>query len=205
MNTALKRALKIAAFAGVLSLAAFSLTACGKSETSHAERGNSDSTHKFGKTLVVYYSATGNTKKVAQVIAQNTGADVMELTPSNPYSEADLDYRNKDSRVSREHDDPSLRDVELVKSKPDNWDSYQTVFIGYPIWWGIAAWPVDTFVKSNDFSGKTVIPFCTSYSSDLGDSVTDLQKMAGTGNWKEGMRFGEKAAESEISEWLSSF
>ena len=105
----------------------------------------------------------------------------MELKPVQDYTEADLDYNNRDSRVYREHDDASLRDIPLVKDKADNWEGYDTVFIGYPIWWGIAAWPVDTFVKHNDFSGKTVIPFATSASSGLGDSGRQLQQMAGTG------------------------
>ena len=84
---------------------------------------------------------------------------------------------------------------------PD-WDSYSTVLIGYPIWWGIAAWPVDGFVKANDFTGKTVIPFCTSSSSGLGDSGQLLQKMAGTGNWQEGKRFSSGASASEVQSWV---
>ena len=110
-----------------------------------------------GKTLVVYYSASGNTKDVAEKIAKITEADLFEIEPVEPYTDDDLDWTDDDSRVSREHDDESLRDVELVSTTVDNWDSYDTVYIGYPIWWGIAAWPVDNFVKENDFTGKTVI------------------------------------------------
>ena len=132
-----------------------------------------------GKTLVVYYSASGRTKTVAETIAETAGADMFEIVPDEPYTSEDLDWTNDDSRVSREHDNESLRDVELVKVTPDNWDSYDTILIGYPIWWGIAAWPVDNFVKGNDFSGKTVIPFCTSSSSGLGQSGTLLEQMAG--------------------------
>ena len=109
-----------------------------------------------GKTLVVYYSALGNTKDVAEKIAKITEADLFEIEPVEPYTDDDLDWTDDDSRVSREHDDESLRDVELVSTTVDNWDSYDTVYIGYPIWWGIAAWPVDNFVKENDFTGKTV-------------------------------------------------
>ena len=133
------------------------------------------------KTLIVYYSASGSTKAVAQNIAESADADIFEITPVNPYTSDDLNWTNNNSRVSKEHNDESLRNVELTKVTPDNWDSYDTVLIGYPIWWGIAAWPVDTFVKGNDFTGKTVIPFCTSTSSGLGDSGTRLQKLAGTG------------------------
>ena len=154
--------------------------------------------------MVVYYSAGGHTKKVANYIAKATNGDVMELKPVQDYTEADLDYNNRDSRVYREHDDVSLRDIPLAKDKADNWEGYDTVFIGYPIWWGIAAWPVDTFVKHNDFSGKTVIPFATSASSGLGNSGKELQQMAGTGNWLEGKRFPSNASESDVQQWVQS-
>lgn len=126
--------------------------------------------------LVVYYSATGNTEEAANYIAQATGGDLFELEPVEPYTEEDLNYGDENSRISREHEDESLRDVELVADTVDNWDQYDTVFIGYPIWWGIAAWPVDGFVEANDFTGKTVIPFCTSASSGLGQSLRTWQE-----------------------------
>lgn len=157
-----------------------------------------------GKTLVVYYSATGNTKDVAEKIAKITDGDLFEIEPKEPYTDDDLDWTNDDSRVSREHDDESLRDVELVSTSVENWDSYDTVYIGYPIWWGIAAWPVDNFVKDNDFTGKTIIPFCTAASSGIGDSGNLLKDMAGTGDWKEGERFHGGASESDISSWIDS-
>ena len=157
-----------------------------------------------GKTLVVYYSASGRTKTVAETIAETAGADMFEIVPDEPYTSEDLDWTNDDSRVSREHDNESLRDVELVKVTPDNWDSYDTILIGYPIWWGIAAWPVDNFVKGNDFSGKAVIPFCTSSSSGLGQSGTLLEQMAGTGTWQEGQRFSSGASASEVQDWVNS-
>ena len=127
-----------------------------------------------GGVLVVYYSATGNTEAVAGYIAEATGGDLFELEPAEPYTDADLNWTDENSRVSREYADESLRDVELTATEVENWDSYDTVFLGYPIWWGIAAWPVDGFVEPNDFTGKTVIPFCTSASSGLGDSGTLL-------------------------------
>lgn len=99
---------------------------------------------------------------------------------------ADLNYSDKNSRVSREHDDESLRDVALVSAEVPDWDSYDTVFIGYPIWWGGAAWPMNGFMTANDFTGKTVIPFATAASSGMGDSGTDLAKLAGTGDWLDG-------------------
>lgn len=155
-------------------------------------------------TLIVYYSASGSTKAVAEKIAADTGADLFEITPVTPYTSDDLNWTNSDSRVSREHDDESLRDVELTQITPDNWDSYDTVLIGYPIWWGIAAWPVDNFVKGNDFTGKTVIPFCTSASSGLGSSGSLLEEMAGTGTWQEGHRFSSGASDSDVQDWVDT-
>lgn len=155
-----------------------------------------------GKTLVVYYSATGNTKNVAETIAQVTGGDLFEIEPKEPYTDDDLDWTNDDSRVSREHEDESSRDVELTSTEVPDWDSYDTVYIGYPIWWGIAAWPVDGFVKANDFTGKTVVTFCTAASSGIGQSGDLLEKMAGTGNWISGERFRSGATDDDIRAWI---
>ena len=157
-----------------------------------------------GGVLVVYYSATGNTEAVAGYIAEATGGDLFELEPAEPYNDADLNWTDENSRVTLEHEDESLRDVELVADTVDNWDSYDTVFIGYPIWWGIAAWPVDGFVEANDFTGKTVIPFCTSSSSGLGQSGELLAEMAGTGDWQEGQRFRSSASQEDVTEWVDS-
>lgn len=155
-----------------------------------------------GKTLVVYYSASGNTEAVAGYIANATGGDLFELVPAEPYSDEDLDWTADGSRVNKEHDDESLRDIELVKTNAPDWDSYDTVFIGYPIWWGIAAWPVNGFTRANDFTGKTVIPFCTSSSSGLGESGELLAEAAGTGNWLEGQRFSSHPSEEDVRSWV---
>lgn len=156
-----------------------------------------------GKTLVVYYSAFGNTERVAKDIAEAAGADLFEIVPTEVYTSDDLDWTNPDSRVSREHDDESLRDVPLTTTEVPDWDSYDTVFIGYPIWWGIAAWPVDTFVKNNDFTGKTVIPFATSSSSGMGQSGSLLADMAGTGEWQEGQRFSSGVSSDDVQSWVN--
>ena len=156
-----------------------------------------------GKTLVVYYSASGNTERVAKDIAEAAGADLFEIVPTEVYTSDDLDWTNPDSRVSREHDDESLRDVPLTTTEVPDWDSYDTVFIGYPIWWGIAAWPVDTFVKNNDFIGKTVIPFATSSSSGMGQSGSLLADMAGTGEWQEGQRFSSGVSSDDVQSWVN--
>ena len=156
-----------------------------------------------GKTLVVYYSASGNTERVAKDIAEAAGADLFEIVPAELYTSDDLNWTNPDSRVSREHDDESLRDVPLTTTEVPDWDSYDTVFIGYPIWWGIAAWPVNNFVRGNDFSGKTVIPFATSSSSGMGQSGSLLADMAGTGEWQEGQRFSSGVSSDDVQSWVN--
>lgn len=155
-----------------------------------------------GKVLVVYFSGSGNTARVAGDIAYAAGADLFEITPAQPYTDEDLDYTNDDSRVVKEHDDESLRNIELTTTEVPDWDSYETVFIGYPIWWQIAAWPVNTFVENNDFTGKTVIPFATSVSSGMGESGKLLEELAGTGDWQEGQRFPSSAATEDVQTWV---
>ena len=152
----------------------------------------------------MYYSASGSTAKVAEYIKNAANADIFELEPVDKYSDADLNWTNSSSRVNAEHEDESKRDIKLKNTTVPNWENYDTVFIGYPIWWGIAAWPVNNFVKDNDFSGKTVIPFCTSASSGLGQSGALLEDMAGTGNWQEGKRFRSGASESDVTEWVKT-
>ena len=168
------------------------------------ENGEENTETEAGKTLVVYFSAQGHTEEVAHKIANNLNADIFEVEPVDEYSSDDLDWTDDNSRVTKEHEDESLRNVELVSTSVDNWDSYDTVLIGYPIWWGIAAWPVDTFVKANDFTGKTVIPFCTSSSSGLGDSGDLLAEEANSGNWLDGHRFRSNPSDSDINNWTDS-
>lgn len=177
----------------------------GPSESSSTAPAESEpeTQPETGKTLVVYYSASGNTERVAKDIAEAAGADLFEIVPTEVYTSDDLNWTNPDSRVSREHDDESLRDVPLTTTEVPDWDSYDTVFIGYPIWWGIAAWPVDTFVKNNDFTGKTVIPFATSSSSGMGQSGSLLADMAGTGEWQEGQRFSSGVSSDDVQSWVN--
>ena len=168
------------------------MTATGEPETPE------ESSH----VLVAYFSATGNTERVANYITQTTGGDQFEITPADPYTSDDLNWTDETSRVVYEYENPDARDTELVTYTPENWDDYDVVFIGYPIWWGIAAWPVDGFVEANDFTGKTVIPFCTSSSSDLGQSGQLLAELAGTGNWLEGQRFRSSASQTDVDAWI---
>ena len=169
----------------------FSFTACGSTSSSNASQTESSVEEpESGKTLVVYYSATGNTEEAANYIAAATNADI--------------DWTDDNSRVVYEHDNPDARDMELVAATVPDWKSYDTVFIGYPIWWGIAAWPVDSFVKANDFTGKTVVPFCTSSSSGLGESGELLAELAGTGDWLEGERFSSSVSEDAVQTWIEN-
>lgn len=157
-----------------------------------------------GNVLVAYFSASGNTERVAQQIASDLDADTFVITPAEPYTSEDLNWNQEGSRVNIEHENESARDIELTQVTPDGWDGYDTVFIGYPIWWGIAAWPVDGFVSGNNFDGKTVITFCTSTSSSLGQSADLLEQMANGGTWLEGMRFSGSASAADVSEWVNS-
>lgn len=157
-----------------------------------------------GKVLVVYYSAQDHTKAVAEKIARNLDADLFEIIPAEIYTTEDLDWTADGSRVNREHDDESLRDIALVAAEVPNWSEYDTILLGYPIWWGIAAWPVDNFVKENDFTGKTVIPFCTSVSSGIGQSDQLLANMSSTGNWRAGHRFSPNPSDNDIEAWTNS-
>ncbi len=156
-----------------------------------------------GNVLVAYYSAQGHTAAVAQTIADELGADLFKVTPTEPYSDDDLDWTDDSSRVTREHEDESLRDVELTQVTPDGWENYDTVLVGYPIWWGIAAWPIDNFISGNDWDGKTVLPFCTSSSSSLGRSGELLAEATGSGEWQEGQRFSSNVDESGVRDWIA--
>ncbi len=160
-----------------------------------------DNNQKANKVLVVYYSAQNHTEKISKELANNLNADIFKIEPVDDYTSADLDWTNNSSRVTKEHNDETLRDIKLKNTKIDNWQNYDIVLIGYPIWWGIAAWPVNSFVKSNDFSGKIVIPFCTSASSSIGNSGKLLENDADSGDWMEGQRFSSNASSSDIKKF----
>ena len=212
---------KIGALASAALVGGGMLSACAPAEQSSTQASDSgagqssqssastlqqaqtqaQSSSDLGKVLVAYYSAQGHTKAVAETLADELGADLFEIVPEQPYSGADLNWNDGDSRVSREHDDESLRDVPLAQTTPDGFADYDTVLLGYPIWWAIAAWPTDHFAADNDFSGKRVITFCTSASSGLANSGQMLANAAGTGNWEDGRRFSSNAPEDEVRTW----
>lgn len=199
-------ALLLASCSGNSASSVSSSSVAASSEAASSAAASSEATSTVtttGKTLVVYFSATGTTEGVAQTIADTVGADLFEVVPSDPYTSDDLTWTNNDSRVSREHNDEDLRAVALESTDVDGWDDYDTVFIGYPIWWGIAAWPMSSFVAVNDFTGKTVIPFCTSTSSGIGQSGELLAELADAGTWLDGQRFSRGSSEADIASWIA--
>ena len=163
---------------------------------------NPDTTESSGKdTIVVYFSATGTTKGVAERIASVTNADIFELIPAEPYSDADLDWNDKNSRTTIEMNDSKARPA--IANDTVDLDSYTTVYIGYPIWWGQEPRILDTFAEAYDLSGITVVPFCTSGSSGIGTSVRQLSELAGGADWTEGRRFETNASEEDINNWAA--
>ena len=174
----------------------------GQAEENEVAGEQTDTTSADGATLVVYFSNTGNTKAVAEHIASGLDADIYEIVPEDPYTDADLYYNDNNSRSTQEMNDPSVRPV--ISGSVENMDQYDTIYIGYPIWWGEAPRIMNTFVESYDFTDKTVILFCTSSSSSMGLSATALEEFAGSGTWLEGQRFSENESESEVMEWINS-
>ncbi|MBQ3322289.1 MAG: flavodoxin [Firmicutes bacterium] len=164
-------------------------------QTSEVEGNDSENS-----TLVVYFSVTGNTRGVAEKIADITGADVYEIKAAEEYTSEDIDYDNSDSRTTHEQNDSSARPE--IGSDTISLEGYTTIYIGYPIWWGQEPRIMDTFVESYDFDGITMIPFCTSGSSDIGQSGQNLADNAGSGSWLEGKRFAGGASEDEIRTWI---
>ncbi len=153
-------------------------------------------------TLVIYYSAENHTKKIAEILADKLNADLHEIALKSPYTPEELDWNDEDSRINQEHDDESLREkIELTPetTSPANWENYTKIILCYPIWYGIAAWPTDIFVKAMDWQGKTIIPVCTSHTSGIGQSASLLQAAAANGDWQPGERLFQDATEEEIA------
>ena len=188
------------------------LTGCGKKEEEKPEepqnqqnedtdKSGENDEQPEGKVLVVYFSATGNTKAVAEKIAAAAGADIYEIVAKQTYTSADLNWHDKNSRTTHEQNDSKYR-PEIAGEKL-SLEGYTTIFIGYPIWWGEEPRILDTFVENYDFTGITMIPFCTSSSSGMGRSGRNLANNAGSGNWLDGKRFSEKASKSDVESWVS--
>ena len=154
------------------------------------------------KILVAYFSATGTTKGVAEHIANGLNADIYEIVPEDPYTDADLNYNDNNSRTTIEMNDPNARPV--ISGSVENMEQYDTVFIGYPIWWGEAPRIVSTFVESYDFSGKTIVPFCTSGGSDMGSSAASLEQLTNGDTWLDGRRLNGSDSQDTVMEWVNS-
>lgn len=151
------------------------------------------------KSLVAYFSATGTTEKVARNLAEAVGGTLYRITPETPYTADDLNWMDSSSRSSRENKDPSMEPA--ISGDVPHWKDYDTVYLGYPIWWGLAPAILRTFVKGHDFNGKTVIPFATSGGSGLGSSGRQLREMANGGTWKTGGRVSGSASADSLRGW----
>ena len=169
-------------------------------EETAAAPAESETTAEGKDVLVVYFSATGTTKDIAEKIAAITDADLYEIKAAQEYTEADLDWNDSNSRTTLEQNDKSVRPE--IASDPVSLEGYTTIYIGFPIWWGEEPRIMDTFVESYSFDRITMIPFCTSSSSGIGRSGQNLAENAGSGNWLDGQRFGAGAPETEIQSWI---
>ena len=185
-------------------LLVFGLAACGNKEGQAAEddasSAEADRTEQDGGTLVVYFSATGTTKGVAEKIAAIENADLYEIKAAQEYTAADLNWNDRESRSTKEQNDSSVRPE--IGSERISLEGYETIYIGFPIWWGEEPRIMDTFVESYDFDGITMIPFCTSSSSGIGRSGKNLADNAKSGTWLDGKRFSGGVSESELRDWI---
>lgn len=189
-----------------------SLAACGNhsqedsKETQTVTEGQKESAESTGAAahsdvLVAYFSATGTTKGVAEKIASVTGGDLYEILPAEPYTSDDLDYNDSSSRSTIEQNDKSVRPE--IGSEDISLAGYTTIYLGFPIWWGEEPRILDTFAEKYSFEGITVIPFCTSASSGIGRSGSNMEALAGTGTWLDGMRFDGNVSESDLQEFIA--
>ncbi len=163
---------------------------------------DSPSEQEESTTLVVYFSNTGNTENIAKYIAEDLGADMYEIEAAQPYTSADLDYNNSSSRANMEQNDDSARPE--IANGVDNMEQYDVIYLGYPIWWGQAPKIIYTFLESYDFSDKTIIPFCTSGSSGIGSSASNLHSVVDSSvDWNDGRRFSGSASSDSVADWIN--
>lgn len=196
-----KRASFLACMLVALTTLALMLSACSASSESSRSDQDKEKTMPRKTTLVVYFSNTGTTERVAEKLAAITDADLFEIEPSVPYSTEDLDYNDDDARCMRELNDPAARPE--IANAVEHWDDYKTVFIGYPIWWSRTPPIMQTFVEGYDWRGKTVVPFCTSGSSSIGQSARVLVDEAPGSRWLSGKRFARNVSDAELEAWLA--
>lgn len=179
----------------------YSSTAPDNSQAEINSELSKDNTTDTVKVLVAYFSATNTTEGVAQTIADSINADLYEIIPEQPYTDADLDYHKDKSRSTIEMNDPNSRPA--ISGSVKNMDKYDIIFIGYPIWWGEAPRILSTFVENYNFSGKTIVPFCTSGGSGMGSSATNLERLTSGATWLSGKRLNSGASRSSVVEWIN--
>lgn len=175
---------------------ALSLSACGGT----GGRGNLANADP-SKILVAYFSCTNHTKDVAEKVAEATGGTLYAIAPAEPYTDADLDYGDSSTRATVEQRDPDARPE--IKGSVSDMDTFDVVYLGYPIWWGEAPKIVYTFLEAYDFSGKTVIPFCTSGSSGIEGSLPELKALTSGATWLAGKRFASNTTQNAVQTWLN--
>lgn len=206
-------------FAVLAAVMVISLAACGgnnlKTEQTSAPTAAADKARptddvptntdsaSANNVLVAYFSATGHTRTIAEYIAESLEADIYEIVPETPYTDEDLNYGNDDSRTSVEQNDDSARPA--ISGMVENIDGYDTIFLGYPIWWGEAPKIMYTFLESYDFTGKTIIPFCTSGSSPIGTSAINMKPSAPGADWYDGDRLDSSSTREDIASWVNKF
>ena len=178
-------------------------TACGGESVSKSGSGQKDTSESEaagGNSLVVYFSATGNTESVAEILAETQGAEIYEIVPEDPYTEEDLDYNNDSSRANTEQNDESSRPV--ISGTIDNIDDYDVIYVGFPIWWGDMPRIMYTFFDTYDFSGKTIAPFCTSGGSGISGAISSIEELEPEAEIVEGLRTSPSDAEADIAQWM---
>ncbi len=188
-------------FVAIMALAAISLGACTQKQSEQTSSSNNAQNPKEMKTLVAYFSASGVTKGVAQTLAEVAGADLHEITPEKRYTDADLDWHNKQSRSSVEMADKNSRPA--ITDKLENMADYDVIYVGFPIWWYTAPTIINTFMESYDFKGKTVIPFATSGGSTIEQACKDLKAAYPDVNWKDGKLLNNATA-TDLQKWVDS-
>lgn len=198
------------------ALLIFCLSACASENTSDNNTKTTPETQQSASTnentnnapasnskiLVAYFSCTGNTENAAQKIATATGGDLYAITPAEPYTADDLRYNDDTTRATKEQHDASIRPA--LAGTVDNFQQYDVIFVGYPIWWDQAPRVINTFLESYDFSGKKVIPFCTSGGSTITNSANQLKSTYSNMNWLDGRLIGGSTSQDEIAAWIDS-
>lgn len=192
---------KYAAFILIICCLSFALVACNAGGNENNDEGKLPPTQP-SKILVAYFSCTNNTKGIAEKVVNVTGGELYEIVPVQPYTQEDLAYGNSSCRANNEQNDPDARPA--ISGSVQDWAKYDVVYLGYPIWWGKAPKIIYTFLESYEFAGKTIIPFCTSGSSPISGSLSEIKALASDATWLGGRRFAANASQTDIKAWTDS-